>query len=83
MQKNKREGILAPTVIVAIIVAFDVIAVVAGVLIVRSFFPEYARFGTFFIIAASVLVTSAIAIYVLLARIKEIRSERKDDLSKY
>jgi len=83
VQKNKREGILAPTVIVAIIVAFDVIAVVAGVLIVRSFFPEYARFGTFFIIAASVLVTSAIAIYVLLARIKEIRSERKDDLSKY
>jgi len=83
MNKKRSEGIIAPVIIASLIVLLDVAVVVAGVFILRSFLPEYAGLGTFLLVVATVMISSVLAIYVLRARIKEIRSGQEDDLSKY
>ena len=83
MKKKGGDGFAAPVIIVAIIVLIDIAVVVAGIMIVRSFFPEHTGIGTFLVIVVTVMLSSVLAVYVLRARVKEIKSEREGDLSKY
>jgi len=82
MSSKKNEGILAPTIIVALIVLFDIATVIAAVLVLTAVLPGFSVL-IILIVTAAILVTSVLAIYVLRARIKEIRSGQEDDLSKY
>ena len=83
MKKKSGDGFAAPIVIVAIIVLIDIAVVVVGIMMVRAVFPDHIGIGTFLVIFVTVMLSSVLAIYVLRARVKEIKSERADDLSKY
>jgi len=82
VKEKKRDGILAPTIIVALIVLVDIVTVAAVVFMLTTASPGFPV-GILLVVAASILVSSVLAIYVLRARIKEIRSGWKDDLGKY
>jgi len=76
MKKEHRNKMIAPIVITAIITLYYVGFVIACLLIPIPL-------GVKLLFGIVPLLLSGVCIYVLIERIKEIRSGEEDDLSKY
>jgi len=75
--KQNRKKLLAPIIIVAILVLYYIAFVVACFIV--NGFPLFIK-----MIAGTIpLILAGICVYVLLERIKEIKSGEEDDLSQY
>lgn len=74
--KNSSKKLIAPIIITILIIIYFAIFVVGGLL---TPIPFAGRFIGIMI----PLVFMGVSIYVLIERIKEIRSGEEDDLSKY
>ncbi len=78
---DKQEKKMVAPIVITVIMCFYLLAYVAGIMALAIFTPFSVPIMV--VIAIIPLALAGVCIFVLVERIKEIRSGEEDDLSKY